>query len=105
MSGYAVELIRREDDAVVEATLLDGMRPDDLLLVERAWSRRRLRLYEELLRNGVPREDWPESLHWDWSKKAPELRLLQASGFGIVCEKVVGRRDADKNGHAFRASH
>lgn len=87
MSGQAVQLVRRTDDSVVEATLYDGMRPEDLLLVERAWSPERLRLYEQLLQKGVRRDEWPESLHWDWSKKAPELRFLQATGFGIVYDR------------------
>ncbi len=87
MSGYQVDIIRREDDAVVKATLYDGMHPEDLVLVERAWSPGRLQLYEKLLRKGAARGDWPENLHWDWSKKAAELRFLQASGFGIVCEE------------------
>ena len=28
----------------------------------------------------------PQSLHWDWRRKAPELRLLAAHGVGVVCE-------------------
>lgn len=87
MSGQSVEIVRRADDAVVEATLYDSMRPEDLLLVERAWGPERLRLYEQLLRNGVRREEYPESLHWDWSRKANELKFLQATGFGIVCDQ------------------
>ncbi|MEE9393349.1 MAG: GNAT family N-acetyltransferase [Planctomycetota bacterium] len=72
---------------MVNATLLDGLRPSDLDLIERGWSPYRLRTLERLLRSGAPREDWPESLHWDWSKKRADLRLLEASGFGIVCNE------------------
>lgn len=86
MSERRVELIRREDGAFMEATLLDGLVPEDLLLVERVWGPERLRLLEELLRRGTPRPEHPESLHWDWRKKAPELKLLEARGFAIVCQ-------------------
>lgn len=87
MSSERVEVVRRSDGAFVEAELLDGVRPEDLALVERAWGPTRLEIYEALLKAGVPRARWPESLHWDWTKKAPDLKLLAASGFGIVCEK------------------
>lgn len=87
MSEQRVELIRREDDAFVEATLLDGLVPKDLLLVERVWGPERLRVLGELLGRGVPRPEHPESLHWDWGRKASELKLLEASGFAIVCQE------------------
>ena len=87
MSCRLVSIFRRSDDAIVEARLLDGMRPQDLLVVEREWSPERSIIMQELLQNGVPRSDWPQSLHWDWSKKAPQLGLLESSGFGIVCEQ------------------
>lgn len=44
----------------------------------------RSELTKELLAACVDRREWPQSLHWDWSKKAPELRLLESSGFGVV---------------------
>lgn len=87
MTERRVDLIRREDDALVEARLLDGLVPEDLLLVERVWGPARLRLLEALLGKGVPRQAHPESLHWDWSKKAPELKLLEARGFAITCQE------------------
>ena len=84
MSGQPVELVQREGGELVEATLLDGLTAKDLLVVERAWAPTRAGLIAELLKRGVPRPEWPQSVHWDWSRKAPELHLLQASGFGIV---------------------
>ena len=44
-------------------------------------------LIRELIDHDIPFADWPESLHWNWSEKAYELKLLAASGFGILCEK------------------
>ena len=87
MSEEVVELIRRADRAVVEAHLYHGMKPQDLLVVEREWGLVRSLVMQQLLRCGVERQQWPQSLHWDWSRKAPELKLLESTGFGIVCEK------------------
>lgn len=86
MSSRAVDLVRGGDEEVVEASLLDGMRPSDLILVEREWGSVRASLMADLLEQNIPRRQWPESLHWDWSKKAQELQLLAATGFGIRCE-------------------
>lgn len=86
MNGNGVELIRREGGEFVEATLLHGLTPKDLLVVERAWAGERARLIAELLKRGTPRPDWPQSVHWDWSRKAPDLQFLEATGYGIVFE-------------------
>ncbi len=85
MSCHAIEIIRREDNRFVEAELYDELQPEDLLLVERAWGLARIDIHKRLLGMSIQRSDWPESLHWDWSKKATELKLIQATGFGIVC--------------------
>ncbi len=67
MSRESASLIRRADNQVVEATLLGGLTPNDLLLVERGWSIKRQEMMRELLARSVPRQNWPQSLHWDWS--------------------------------------
>ena len=87
MSAQSTQLISRADGAFVDATLLDGLAPNDLGLVERAWGPARLAMLQRLLADGVPRSERPESLHWDWTKKAPELSLLEANGYGIVCDE------------------
>jgi hypothetical protein len=66
--------------------MLEGMRPLDLVVVEKEWGVERSVVMQELLRSSVPHIDWPQSLHWDWSKKAPELKLLESTGFGITFE-------------------
>ena len=63
------------------------MAPQDLLVVENEWSPERSRIMQELLASAIPRSQWPQSLHWDWRQKAPGLRLLECTGFGIVCEQ------------------
>lgn len=84
MSDPVVHIIRRADGAPLEARLLDGMKPDDLLVVEREWTSERSIVMQDLLQRGVPRPEWPQSLHWNWARKAPQLKLLESSGFGIV---------------------
>ncbi|MFO0911884.1 MAG: hypothetical protein U0795_02920 [Pirellulales bacterium] len=84
MSAETVHLIRRSDEAIIEAHLVDGLKPSDLQLVEREWGPVRSQFAQHLLSRGIERRRWPESLHWDWGKKAPELKLLEASGFGVV---------------------
>lgn len=86
MSDTIVSIIRRDGGAAVPATLLEAMKPQDLLVVEGEWASDRSIVMQELLRKGVARANWPQSLHWDWRKKAPQLTLLESSGFGIVCE-------------------
>ena len=80
MSVRATQLIRRETDDAVAAELHDGLRCADLQLIERSWASERARIMAELSRKGVARLSWPESLHWDWSRKAPELELLATRG-------------------------
>ncbi len=86
MSGQEIRSRRRSDDTEVEATLLDGMVPQDFLVVGTEWFADRSLVMQELLRSAIPRPRWPQSLHWDWRSKAPELGLLEATGFGIACE-------------------
>ena len=86
MSSSTIQLIRRGDDASVDGRLFEGMKPQDLVIVEREWGPERSTLMQELLGSGIARSDWPQSLHWDWSRKAPELKLLESTGFGITSE-------------------
>ncbi len=87
MSSEAIQIQRRAGGAGAEAALLDGMIPSDFILVGNEWAAERSVVMQELLRSTLPRQQWPQSLHWDWRRKAPELSLLEASGFGIVCEQ------------------
>lgn|GEM_PF-5598729 len=65
MSKESIFLIRREDDEAVEASLLGDLKPDDLRLVERIWTLKRQEMMRELVSQGIPRQAWPQSLHWD----------------------------------------
>jgi len=87
MTDVPLHLQRRVDGAWVEAQLLEGMKPPDLLVVEGEWAAERSQVMQALLQKGVPRQNWPQSLHWDWRKKAPQLKLLASTGYGLVSEK------------------
>ncbi len=91
MRNTEIEIIRRAESGskeFVTAALLDGLRPTDLDLIERVWGPERSRILLKLMENGAQdNDDRPESLHWDWSKKSPELKLLEANGFAVVCEE------------------
>jgi len=86
VSAHSTQLIDGASGLPVEAQLHHAMTAQDLLLVERVWSAHRARLMASLLQAGVMRRDWPQSLHWDWSLKARELKLLVNSASGLVCQ-------------------
>lgn len=86
MSGLQIQIQSRSNKEFVNASLLDGLAPQDLLLVEQEWLSERSLVAQELMRTGVERRKWPQSLHWNWSKKAPQLLLLESSGFSVVCD-------------------
>ena len=55
MSETKVEIIRRSDDAIVEATLLEELQPSDLVMIEREWTPIRSQIMQDLIAEGVPR--------------------------------------------------
>ncbi|WFU26773.1 GNAT family N-acetyltransferase [Bradyrhizobium sp. CB1717] len=52
---------------------------------------------QELVRKGVPFDQWPQSWHWDWSKKTARVQgLLAFRGFSIVAQgKTQGLAQVD----------
>lgn len=86
MSHEPALLIRSDDGKAIQATLLGGLKPVNLELVERVWSQNRQEMLRDLLVQNVPQDRWPQSLHWNWELKAPELRLLAYQGWAIECD-------------------
>jgi len=86
VSSSPVVVIRRADNAVVQAELIDGVQPRDLGLIERVWTPVRAQILAKLRAASVAPVDWPQSLRWDWSRKEGELKLLEAGGFGVICD-------------------
>lgn len=86
MTDHQVELIRREDEEFVEAILRDELQVAQFIEVEISWNPPRLQLIEALNNAKVPIDKLPQSLHWNWALKTPQLQLLHAIGFGVICE-------------------
>ncbi|MEZ6060873.1 MAG: hypothetical protein R3C19_10950 [Planctomycetaceae bacterium] len=84
MNTERVRIIRRVDNALVDAELLDNLEASDLLLVERQWEATRHTVHQKLLMAGISRRKWPESLHWNWCSKSAQLKQLAVRGFGIT---------------------
>ena len=91
MSQKSVILLRRVDGAEVVATLRHNVRPGDLTDVEQEWASHRARIISNLLRHGIDPKNWPQSLHWDWSKKTSDLDLLASTGFAIELDGATQR--------------
>ena len=85
MMGERVQVVERASGQLVEATLHEGLTTRDLEVIERSWAAHRAELVAALMGAGVERRLWPESLHWDWGRKAPLLELLLVNAFGVAC--------------------
>jgi hypothetical protein len=79
-----IKIVRRSDRTMVDAQLLSNLKPTDLLMVERQWETSRQLTHQRLLAGGIDRRSWPQSLGWDWKRKAPILGQLAIGGYGIV---------------------
>ncbi|MHB1033037.1 MAG: helix-turn-helix domain-containing protein [Pirellulales bacterium] len=81
MSHSIVSIIRRSDNSLVDARLLDGVGPVDLLVVEREWTpERSMIMMSDTTKNTGPRSHW----------------LREMAGFEDSCRAVsVGGMAAD----------
>jgi GNAT superfamily N-acetyltransferase len=93
MSEFQTRLRVGTGPAMIAATIYDELRLDDLFDAEAAWAPARIRVLQELARRDVPRSAWPESLHWNWAKKAAELTPSRLNAFGDV--RIFGIRADD----------
>lgn len=84
MNTEQIKIVRRSDRTMVDAQLLSNLKPTDLLMVERQWETSRQLTHQRLLAGGIDRRSWPQSLGWDWKRKAPILGQLAIGGYGIV---------------------
>ncbi len=64
---------------------------DALLEAEEQWSPRRIGILRELMRRGVDERQWPQHSHWNWAKKALELRGLNIDG-PLSPRRIMGMR-------------
>lgn len=71
---------------LVEAELRDAIEDPHLADWEALWRPSLDAAIQRLHAEGVPRQQWPQSRHWDWRDKLREIgRLLAHRTFCIVC--------------------
>jgi hypothetical protein len=74
----------------VEAVLVDGVTIKEIELIEAYWMPHIENKVEQLRHDNVPREKWPQHLHWDWKRKHKKTsRLLAYHWLGIELEEKM----------------
>ena len=87
MGSLTITILDCTSGLPVDAELLDGIAPEDLMVLEAMWTPERSRIVVEIARAGMAHAERPQSLNWNWRAKAHHLRLLQASCYAVVCEE------------------
>ena len=87
MDCSIIYLQRIDDGEFVEAMICDEITDRDLKRWEETWVPAMLGAVERNIRENLPREKWPQDLHWNWRKKVISLRqLLGLQGFSVIRE-------------------
>lgn len=74
----------------VEAVLVDGVTIREVSLAEVSWKPHIEAKENQLVKDKVPREKWPQHLHWDWTRKHKKTsRLLAYRWLGIELEEKM----------------
>jgi hypothetical protein len=91
VSVHKAYIIDAATDVVIEAELHDDLKADTLLDVEAQWAPSRRELWEKLTNFAVPRQKWPESLHWDWGRKGVGLALTAPDDYRVmaICSQAT----------------
>lgn len=70
----------------VAAELWDSITDKQLSDWEALWGPATVDGLQRLVKAGVPRSQWPQSLHWDWKKKAQAFQgVLAKPSFSVMC--------------------
>jgi hypothetical protein len=81
-----VVLLDVQADAAVEAELRDAIEEPQLADWEALWRPALDNAIRRLHAAGVPRDQWPQSRHWDWRAKLQAIeQLLAHRTFCVVC--------------------
>lgn len=80
-----MQILRREGGHPIDAELRT-LHVKDLLEIEAQWSPARAVIKRQLQDRRVPYAKRPQSVHWDWRRKSPELKLLESTAFGLALE-------------------
>jgi hypothetical protein len=84
VSVHTAYIIDAATNDPVEVELHDDLTVDILLDVEGQWTPYREHLRAMLTTLAVPRQDWPESLHWDWGRKGLGLAFTAPDDFRVM---------------------
>lgn len=76
MSTQGTKLLCVETGQWVPAQLCDCLGVLDMLDAEEQWAPWRIRVLRKFMESGIEQESWPEHCHWNWAKKAKELKKL-----------------------------
>lgn len=74
----------------VEGELRDAIEQAQLDDWEKEWRPALFAVLQDLASRGVPVNQWPQSWHWDWTKKTARVQgLLAFRGFSVVAQGVT----------------
>ena len=105
MGSRPVTILDHAKKQVVEAELLDGLVPEDLMLIEEDWRPKRIELLRQLLRANIANERRPQSLNWNWRSKSHHLQFQGTTGYAIVYdERWQGAMLCKSDSHLSRLS-
>ncbi len=86
MEQSLIYLQRSGTREAVEAELWDDITDFHLELWRTTWTPMIESTISRLQKAGIPRDKWPQDLHWDWDKKADwSRRFLSLQRFAITC--------------------
>ena len=84
---YLLDVATGQD---VEAELRDAIKQAQLQDWQTQWQPALLAVLQDFARRGVPVNQWPQSWHWDWTKKTARVQgLLAFRGFSVVAQGVT----------------
>jgi hypothetical protein len=106
-SREPIYLIDHQTQSSVEAELVEGITVDHLRQATQDWKPVSDSYVRELIANGAPSTDLPQSRHWDWDKKMAAVgNLLAYRSFaitrngrleGLMIAKTEGYRAREKS--------
>lgn len=74
----------------VAAVLIDGITIRQVVVTEVRWRPYIENKEKQLAQDRVPHENWPQHLHWDWTRKYKKTRkLLAYRWLGIECAEEM----------------
>lgn len=86
-SEHAVRLKDRRTGELRDAVLLEGLGKEEVEAAVASWEPVLKAELARMEQEGVPREKWPQHLHWDWRRKQQVVEgLLAYRIFGIRCD-------------------